>query len=144
MDIILHIAGSESDLFILFINTHLTEKKPIWFMSQHNSFHRRQLREHCLPVPLSPVIADSNRTNTCPLVVLILDQNWTKDCSILLILYLQLWINSTLEILDFLPVRERNGLLDVYTHVHLLAECSASSDICQILTMSHMQPKDNG
>lgn len=35
MDIIPRIAGSESDLFILFINTHLTEKKPIWFMLQH-------------------------------------------------------------------------------------------------------------
>lgn len=78
-------------------------------MPQHNSFHRRQLREHCLPVPLSPVIADSNRTNTCPLVVLILDQNWTKDSSILLIIYLQALNQQYFghSHLDFLPVRVR-------------------------------------
>lgn len=78
-------------------------------MPQHNSFHRRQLREHCLPVPLSPIIADSNRTNTCPLVVLILDQNWTKDSSILLIIYLQALNQQYFghSHLDFLPVRVR-------------------------------------
>lgn len=41
----------------------------------------------------------------------------------------------------FLACRsERN----VYTHVHLSAQCSASSDICHILTMSHKEPRDNG
>lgn len=80
VDIILQrVAEIGNDLFVLSINTELTEKKPIWFVLQCNSFHRRQMREHFpanVQFKFLPITADSNTTNTCPLVALLLDQNW--------------------------------------------------------------------